>query len=50
MFDKKFEEFYRNFNGIWGKLGKMKHKILNNNFEYIQYIAVEGVKILLQKV
>ncbi len=50
MFDKKFEEFYRNFNGVWGKLEKMKRKILNDNFEYIQYIAVEGVKILLQKV
>lgn len=50
MFDKKFEEFYRNFNGIWVKLGKTKHKILNDNFKYIQYIVVEGVKILLQKV
>ena len=50
MFDKKFEEFYRNFNGVWGKLEKTKRKILNDNFEYIQYIAVEGVKILLQKV
>ncbi len=50
MFDKKFEKFYRNFNEIWGKLGKMKHKISNNNFEYIQYIVVKRVNILLQKV